>query len=117
MREFRHAYPISRIKGQGVLGLVVRKEKTMQSNRSRLAAVALTAAIVLGLPAFAKSMQSGKVKIVTNQSTRGVKAERARALNAYGPSRRSPTFGVPKPNSPALTGGGGTTYNANLYVY
>lgn len=116
MREFRHAYPISRIKGQGVLGLVARKEKTMQSNRSKLGAVALTAAIALGLPAFAKSTQSGKVKIVANQSTRGVKAERTRALNTYGSVRRAPTFGVPKPNNPALTGGG-TSYNPNLYVY
>jgi hypothetical protein len=46
-----------------------------------------------------------------------VKAQRQRALNAYGSVQRSPTFGAPNPNSPALTGGGSTGYNANLYVY
>jgi hypothetical protein len=50
-------------------------------------------------------------------STRDVKAERQRALDAYGSVRRSPTFGAPNPNHPAFTGGGSTGYNANLYVY
>jgi hypothetical protein len=50
-------------------------------------------------------------------STREAKAQRQRALDAYGSVGRTPTFGAPNPNHPSLTGGGSTGYNANLYVY
>jgi hypothetical protein len=101
---------------QGVHALP-SEETTMHRNKSTLTAVALVAAIVLGVPALAKSTQSGKGKAVASQSTRGVKAERERAFNAYGSVGRAPTFGAPNPNHPSLTGGGSTGYNANLYVY
>ena len=96
----------------------------MHRDKSKLVAVtlvvtALVAAIALGAPALAKSARGGKNKLaasqLTNHATPGVKA-RERVLNAYG-SVRSPTFGGPNLNSPALTGGGSTGYNANLYVY
>jgi len=96
----------------------------MHRDKSKLVAVtlvvtALVAAIALGAPALAKSARGGKSKLaasqLTNHATQGVKA-RERVLNAYG-SVRSPTFGGPNLNSPALTGDGSTGYNANLYVY
>lgn len=87
------------------------------NNKSKLATVVLVAAIGLGVPALAKSMQGGKGKAAASQSTRAVKAQGERVLDAYGSVRRSPTFGAPNPNHPALTGGGSTGYNANLYVY
>jgi hypothetical protein len=89
----------------------------MHRNKSKLAAVALVTAMVLGVPALAKSTHSGKAKAVASLSAGGVKAERERALNAYGSARRAPTFAAPRPNSPALTDAGSTTYNGNLYVY
>jgi hypothetical protein len=89
----------------------------MHRNLSKFAAVAVVAAIALGVPALAKSTRSGKGKAVASLSTRDVKAQRQRAFNAYGSVRRTPTFGVPNPNHPAYTGGGSTGYNANLYVY
>jgi hypothetical protein len=92
------------------LRLVARKEKIMHRNLSKFAAVALVAAIGLGVPALAKSTHSGKGKAVASLSARDVKAQRQRALNAYGSVRRSPTFGAPNPNSPALTRGGSTGY-------
>jgi hypothetical protein len=105
------------IKQQGVSRLAARKEKIMHRNKSKFAAIALVAAIGLGMPALAKSTHSGKGKVVASQSTRSVKAERERAFNAYGSVGRAPTFGAPNPNSPALTAGGSTGYNANFYVY
>jgi hypothetical protein len=89
----------------------------MNRDRSKLAAVALVAAIGLGMPALAKSTHSGKTRQVASQTVRTTNAPRARALDAYGSARRSPTFGAPNPNSPAFTGGGSSGYNANLYVY
>jgi hypothetical protein len=89
----------------------------MHRHKTKFAAVALIAAIGLGLPALAKSTHSGKGKNFATQSIRGVNVRRARALDAYGSVRRAPTFGAPNPNSPALTGGGSSGYNANLYVY
>jgi hypothetical protein len=93
----------------------------MHRDKSKLIAVALVvalaAAIGLGVPAFAKSTHGGKGKTAASQTTHGVKAQRERALNAYGSVGRSPTFGAPNPNNPALTGGGSTGYNANLYIY
>ena len=93
----------------------------MHPNLSKFATVALVAAIGLGVPAIAKSRHNGKGKAVASLSTREAKAQRqraldARALSAYG-SLRAPTFAVPNPNHPSLTGGGSTGYNANLYVY
>jgi len=87
----------------------------MNRNRSKLAAVALVAAIVLGVPALAKSTHSGKARQVASQNVRSGSAQRA--INPYGSPRRAPTFGAPNPNNPALTGGGSIGYNANLYVY
>lgn len=89
----------------------------MNRKRSKLTAVALVAAIALGMPALAKSTHSGKARQVASQSVRSGSVHRARALNGYGAPRRAPTFGAPNPNNPALTGGGSSGYNANLYVY
>jgi hypothetical protein len=89
----------------------------MHRNLSKFATVALVSAIALGVPALAKSTHSGKGKPAASPSTRDGKAQRQRALNAYGSVRRTPTFGAPNPNHPAFTGGGSTGYNANLYVY
>jgi hypothetical protein len=89
----------------------------MYRRKSKFLAIALVAAIVLGLPALAKSTHGGKAKVVASLSTSGAKAQRAGALNADGSARRVPTFGAPNPNSPALIGGGSTGYNANFYVY
>lgn len=89
----------------------------MHCNKSQLATVALVAAIGLGVPALAKSTHSGKGKAVASQTARGVNVQRTRALNAYGSVQRSPTFGAPNPNHPALIGGGNTGYNVNFYVY
>jgi hypothetical protein len=89
--------------------------KIMHRNKSKLGVVALVAAMVLAVPAVAKSTHSGKAKTVASLSAGGVKAERAPA--AYGSARRAPTFAAPNPNSPALIGAGSTTYNVNLYVY
>jgi hypothetical protein len=89
----------------------------MHRNKSKLVAVALVAAVVLGVPALAKSTHSGKAKAIASLSAGGVKAERERALNGYGSARRAPTFAAPRPNSPGLTDAGSATYNANLYVY
>ena len=61
----------------------------MHRNLSKYATVALIAAIGIGVP----------------------------ALDAYGSVGRAPTFAVPNPNNPSLTGGGSTGYNANLYIY
>jgi hypothetical protein len=88
----------------------------MHRNKSKLVAVALVAAVVLGVPALAKSTHSGKAKAIASLSAGGVK-ERERALNGYGSARRAPTFAAPRPNSPGLTDAGSATYNANLYVY
>jgi hypothetical protein len=88
--------------------------KIMDCKISTLTAVALVAAIGLGMPALAKSTHSAKGRQVT---VRGGSVQRVRALNAYGSVRRSPTFGAPNPNHPAFTGGGSSGYNANLYVY
>jgi hypothetical protein len=88
----------------------------MHRNKSKLTAVALVAAIGLGMPALAKSTHSGKGRAVASQSVRGVNVQRVRAINAYGSVQRAPTFGAPNPNHPSLTGGG-AGYNVNLYVY
>jgi hypothetical protein len=89
----------------------------MDRKTSKLAAVALVAAIGLGMPALAKSTHSAKGRLVASQNVRSGNAQRARALTPYGSARRTPTFGAPNPNNPALTGGGSTGYNANLYIY
>jgi len=89
----------------------------MNRKRSKLTAVALVAAIGLGMPALAKSTHSGKARQVASQNVRSGSVQGARTFNPYESPRRSPTFGAPNPNNPALTGGGSTGYNANLYVY
>jgi hypothetical protein len=92
-----------------------RKDHASQFVETRCAA--LVAAVSLSVPALAKSTHGGKGKAVASLNARDVKAQRQRALNAYGSVRRSPTFGAPNPNHPVFTGGGSTGYNANLYVY
>jgi len=87
----------------------------MHRNQSKLAAVALVAAIGLGVPALAKSMHSVKGRAAASLDTRGVKAQRERALDGYGSLRHAPTFGAPNPNHPAFSIGDSTSYNANLY--
>lgn len=83
------------------------------NRKASLTAVALVAAIGLGMPALAKSTHSGKARQVASQNLRSGSVERARAPNGYGSPRRAPTFGAPNLNNPALTGGGSTGYNAN----
>jgi hypothetical protein len=93
----------------------------MHCNKSKVAAVALVAAIALGGPALAKSRHGAKAKhlasLIASLSTCSLKAEPGRGSNPYGSTRRAPTFGAPNPNSPAFIGGGGTGYNVNFYVY
>jgi hypothetical protein len=88
----------------------------MHRNLSNFVAVALIAAISLGLPAVAKSIQKGKANSVANDSIHSAKAERTRLLIGNGPVRRAPASGASNPNSPAVAGGG-TSYNPDLYVY
>ena len=89
----------------------------MHCNLSKFATIALVAAIGLGMPALAKSTHSKNPIAVASLTTRDVKAQRQRALDAYGSVQRAPTFGAPNPNHPTFTGGGSTGYNANLYVW
>jgi hypothetical protein len=81
---------------------------------SKVALIAFAAAIGCASAALAQSSDSGKA--AAHQNGRAAKAERQRALGAYG-SLRSPTSGRPNPNSPAATGGGSIGYNTNLYNY
>ena len=88
----------------------------MHRNSSTLIPLGLVAAIGLGMPALAKTMQSGKTTAVASANMRSTKPDKARALNAQGTIRRAPTFGAPNPNSPTLIGGS-SSYDQNLYVY
>jgi hypothetical protein len=118
VREYPRADSIQLIKkARRLMPWPLGRKKIMNRNKSKLAAVALVAAIGLGIPALAKSTHSGKARQVASQIVHSTNAQRARALDAYGSVRRAPTFGAPNPNSPALTGGGSSGYNAYLYVY
>jgi hypothetical protein len=122
VREFRHAGSITADQGRGRHAFVQPcrsegKDKLMHRNGSNLIAVALVATIGLGMPALAKSTHGGKANTPASHPMHVAKAQRLRALNANGSVQHSPTFGVPNPNNPALTGGGSTGYNSNLYVY
>lgn len=86
----------------------------MQRNKSKVVAVALVMAMVLGAPALAKPRHGGKAKHLASLSTCDLKAEPGHAFN---PIQRAPTFAAPNPNSPALLGDGGPGYNVNFYVY
>lgn len=88
----------------------------MHRNSSNLIAVVLIAAIGLGVPAVAKSIQSGKANTAASYRIHSPKAERTRLLTGNGSARRAPASGASNPNSPAH-GGSGTSYNPNLYVY
>jgi hypothetical protein len=88
----------------------------MHRNTTKVAAVALNAAIALGAPALAKSRHSGKAKHLASLSTCDLKAAQGRGFNPSRSIRRAPTFGAPNPNSPAFLGGD-TGYNAIFYVY
>lgn len=86
----------------------------MHRNSSKFISTALIAAISLGVPAVAKSIQKGKANTIASYSIHSPKAERTRLLNSNGSARRAPAFRSSNPNSPA---GSGTSYNPNLYVY
>ena len=88
----------------------------MHRNLSNFIAAALIAAIGLGLPAVAKSIQKGKANTVASGSIHSAKAERMRLLNGNGSVRRVPAFRESNPNSLAPAGSG-TIYNPDLYVY
>lgn len=88
----------------------------MHRNLSNFIAVALVAAIGLGLPAVAKSIQKGKANTIASDSIHSAKAERTRLLNGNGSVRHAPAFREPNPDRPA-PGGSGRSYNPNLYVY
>jgi hypothetical protein len=81
---------------------------------SRIALVALAAALGFGSLALAESNHKQKQKAAASHGNHVAKVQRDRALEAYG-SLRAPTYAVPNPNSPALTGGGSVGYNTNLY--
>jgi hypothetical protein len=76
----------------------------MHRNLSKFAAVALVAAIGLGVPALAKSTHSGKGKTVASLSTRDAKAQHQRALNAYGIDPALPDLWCTKSESPGAHG-------------
>ena len=88
----------------------------MHRNPSKFTAAALIAAIGLGVPALAKSIQKGKTNTVASYNIHSPKAERTRLLNGNGSVRRAPAFNGSNQNSLAPAGGG-TIYNPNLYVY
>jgi hypothetical protein len=114
--EFRRANLITLTEKQRRWAPCGSEGNIMNRNRSKLAAVALVAAMGLGLPALAKSTHSGgKGRQVAGHGPRSTPAQRAPLFDES--VRRTPTFGAPNPNSPALTGGGSSGYNANLYVY
>ena len=117
VKEFQRLDSIIPIQRPRRSRLGARKENKMHRNLSKYATVALIAAIGIGVPALAKSTHTGKGKTVASLSTREAKPQRQRALDAYGSVGRAPTFAVPNPNNPSLTGGGSTGYNANLYIY
>jgi hypothetical protein len=54
VKEFQRGDSITLTKEQGGSRLVARKEKIMQCKKSKFAAVALVAAMALGVPALAK---------------------------------------------------------------
>ena len=88
--------------------------RNLMTRRSKIALVALAAAVGFGSLALAESNLKQKQKAAASHGTGAAKLQHDRALNAYG-SLRAPTYAVPNPNSPALTGGGSVGYNTNLY--
>ena len=84
----------------------------MQRNSSTLIPLSLVAALGLGMPALAESMQSGKTAVAST----AMRSAKTRALNMHGSVRRALTVGAPNPNSPTLIGGS-TGYNNDFYVY
>lgn len=83
------------------------------TRRSKIALVALAAACGCGSLALAEAKYNRKA--ATSHDSHAAKAARQGA-NAIG-SLRTPTYGAPNRNNPALTGGGSTGYNTNLYNY
>jgi hypothetical protein len=86
------------------------------THRSKIALVALAAAVGFGSFAVAESNHKQKQNAAASHSNHAAKVQRDRAHDAYG-SLRAPTYAVPNPNNPALTGGGSLGYNTNLYNY
>ena len=84
----------------------------MHRNSSKFVSTALIAAISLGVPAVAKSIQKGKANTMVSDRIHSAKAEKTRLLNGNG--SRAPIFRSSNRNSPA---GSGTSYDPNLYVY
>jgi hypothetical protein len=81
--------------------------------RSKIALIGLAAAI--GFGSLALAQPSHKKKTAGPRGSHAVEVQRERVFNnASGPAR-APTYAVPNPNSPALTGGGSVGYNTNLY--
>jgi hypothetical protein len=83
------------------------------THRSKIALVALAAAVGFGSFALADSTHKQKQKAT---ACHAAKVQRDRAHDAYG-SLRAPTYAIPNPNDPTLTGGGSLGYNTNLYNY
>jgi len=81
--------------------------------RSKTALIALAAVIAFGSLALAQP--NHKKKTAANRDSHAVDVQRERAFNSASGSLRAPTYAVPNPNSPALTGGGSVGYNTNLY--
>lgn len=86
----------------------------MSHPRKILLLIVIAAAIGCATQAIAQSSHGEQA--AAKHNGRGIKAERAQAVAPYG-TPRTPTHGDPNPNSPALTGGGSTGYNSNLYNY
>jgi hypothetical protein len=81
--------------------------------RSKTALIALAAAVAFGSLALAQP--NHKKKTAAHRGSHAGEVQRDRFFNnASGPAR-APTYAVPNPNSPALTGGGSVGYNTNLY--
>jgi len=81
--------------------------------RSKIAHIALAAAISFGSLALAQP--NHRKTAAANHSSHAGEVQRDRFFNNASGPVRGPTYAVPNPNSPALTGGGSVGYNTNLY--
>src|SRR5262249_24435152 len=93
--------------------LAVLHWRNVMTYRSKTALIALAAVIAFGSLALAQP--NHKKKTAANRDSHAVDAQRERAFNSASGSLCAPTYAVPNPNSPALTGGGSVGYNTNLY--
>jgi len=81
--------------------------------RSKIALIVL--AVAIGFGSLALAQPSHKKKIAAHRGSHAVEVQRDRVFNNASGWLRAPTYAVPNPNSPALTGGGSVGYNTNLY--